>query len=134
MITVYIPKLKQEWIDELFESEDEFKKEALNKIRELSEQYNHILLKMESQGFIFRNDGKKIMKDEIRKMEWNKISEDCFLLEIGDKFADRLLDIIPLISITLNNKYQTPELWMHDFIEEWLIDKMVKKQSSEWLN
>ena len=132
MITVYVPKVKQEWVDELFESEDEFKKEALNQIRTVSEQYNRILLKMESKGAITLNDGKWLMKDDLQKMEWGQSCENCLSLEIGDKFAKRLLDIVPLISYALGNKYKTPESWMHDFIEEWLIDKLVKKQSSEW--
>ena len=132
MITVYVPKVKQEWVDELFESEDEFKKEALNQIRTVSEQYNRILLKMESKGAITLNDGKWLMKDDLQKMEWGQSCENCISLDIGDKFAERLLKIIPLISYAVRNRYRTPESWMHDFIEEWLIDKLVKKQSSEW--
>ena len=132
MITVYVPKVKQEWVDELFESEDEFKKEALNQIRTVSEQYNRILLKMESKGAITLNDGKLLMKDDLQKMEWGQSCENCISLDIGDKFAERLLKIIPLISYAVRNRYRTPESWMHDFIEEWLIDKLVKKQSSEW--
>ena len=132
MITVYVPKVKQEWVDELFESEDEFKKEALNQIRAVSEQYNRILLKMESKGAITLNDGKWLMKDDLQKMEWGQSCENCISLDIGDKFAERLLKIIPLISYAVRNRYRTPESWMHDFIEEWLIDKLVKKQSSEW--
>ena len=132
MITVYVPKVTQEWVDELFESEDEFKKEALNQIRTVSEQYNRILLKMESKGAITLNDGKWLMKDDLQKMEWGQSCENCISLDIGDKFAERLLKIIPLISYAVRNRYRTPESWMHDFIEEWLIDKLVKKQSSEW--
>ena len=132
MITVYIPKMKQEWIDDLFESESEFKKKALDQIRAVSEQYNRILLKMESKGAITLNDGKLLMKDDLQKMEWGQSCENCLSLEIGDKFAKRLLDIVPLISYALGNKYKTPESWVHDFIEEWLIDQLAKKQSSEW--